>query len=285
MSEASGEIPQEEVQKTISRRRFLEGTVMGGIAGAFGIGNLHKREHTDPLIPSEPAKISTERPETTSQTLPDVPSPPETVDHEYYDTLTAEQQKLVDETAYHLASVYTDVMDEDYYPTDDAKREFFRYVTEMGIRLNPNNPNLGNQIAAIMYWESGFSPKRVSENGSEGLGLIQFTGVVPSNLGTSPEELRQMSPKQQLAYVERFFRSQHAAFGGDFDSFESLYTFVIAPQKSGADSFAELYSKDSKEARRNGVLDKNKDGFLRKREAADVVRDNAVRLGENPAFL
>jgi hypothetical protein len=120
--------------------------------------------------------------------------------------LTSEQQTLVEVTAHHLTEVYGDSMDPAIYPDEASKLEFFAKLTEIGLDLNPDNPNLANQIAAAMNLETDktFSPK-IKNPTSGATGLIQFMpDFAPGIVGKTTDELEAMGPIEQLTFVKQY---------------------------------------------------------------------------------
>lgn len=86
------------------------------------------------------------------------------------------------------------------------------------IGVNPEH------MKVVMNAESGINPRAInSESGATG--LIQFMPDTARALGTSVEELRQMSGVDQLEFVEKYFR-HHA---GKINSPEDLYMATFFP--------------------------------------------------------
>src|SRR3546814_21044933 len=71
-------------------------------------------------------------------------------------------------------------------------------------------------LMAVMSFETGgsFSPAQANNAGSGATGLIQFMPNTAAGLGTSAAALAQMSPVEQLQYVEPYFM-EPAGAGND----------------------------------------------------------------------
>ncbi len=80
-------------------------------------------------------------------------------------------------------------------------------------------------LAAIMAFESRLDPAAVNPR-SGASGLIQFMRATATSLGTTVEDIRQMSALEQLPLVERYFQG----FGGPFDTLQSVAMTVFYPK-------------------------------------------------------
>ena len=118
-------------------------------------------------------------------------------------------------------------------------------------------------LIAIMKAESGMDPAAVNPQ-SRATGLIQFMPKTAQSLGTSVEELRNMSAVDQLDYVYRYFKMVGVRPGMDAGD---LYMAVFMPAhvgkpddtvlgQQGADGFSgKVYAQ-------NASLDKDRDGAI-----------------------
>ena len=87
-------------------------------------------------------------------------------------------------------------------------------------------------LANVMNFESGFSTS-VQNKLSRATGLIQFMPATAKGLGTTVEALRQMTPQQQMVYVEKYFNPQI----GKMNSQEDVYMAVFYPKAIGKPDF------------------------------------------------
>lgn len=138
-------------------------------------------------------------------------------------------------------------------------------------------------LAAVISFETGgsFSPaqknrwaeRKAQETGqpySGAVGLIQFMPSTARNLGTTTEKLGFMSFKQQLAYVELYFR------GAVMRSLDDVYLKVFYPAAMGkADEYVVGQRGDGFAGRvyeQNVGFDKNHDGLVTKAEICATIR-------------
>ncbi len=146
--------------------------------------------------------------------------------------------------------------------------EFLARVKEIAAKVNCNYRDL----LAVMNSESGINSKAKNPNGTA-TGLIQFIESTAQGLGTSTAELYNMTPLQQLDYVEKFLVTTKAQAGFSADAKLSggdLYSLVFLPgraQRNVLTSAGESYY------RHNSGLDRNKDGQITKTELNQRVRD------------
>lgn len=118
-------------------------------------------------------------------------------------------------------------------------------------------------LIAIMKQESGVNPKAVNKL-SGATGLIQFMPATAARLGTSTDELKNMSAVEQLDYVYKYFKMVGVKPGMGLGD---LYMAVFMPKYVGADDDTVL-GKDGasgfsgKVYAQNSGLDKNKDGAI-----------------------
>ena len=123
-------------------------------------------------------------------------------------------------------------------------------------------------LLAVMNSESGL--KSTARNPKGGAtGLIQFMPATAKMLGTTTDELRKMSPIQQLDYVEKFFNmaKKNAGFEGKRLSGADLYALVFMPGRANRDILTS--ASDGKTYSYNKGLDKDGDGHISK---ADLQR-------------
>lgn len=83
-------------------------------------------------------------------------------------------------------------------------------------------------LANVINFESGGNPKARNPY-SSATGLIQFITSTATRLGTSVDALYQMTGRQQMAYVEKYF----SAYAGKLRSQEDVYMAVFYPKAIG----------------------------------------------------
>jgi len=134
--------------------------------------------------------------------------------------------------------------------------------------INPDH------LMACMAWESGesFSPSIRNAAGSGAVGLIQFMPQTARHLGTSTDELADMTAEAQLDFVFKYF----APWSGKLRTLSDVYMAILWPAAVGKPEDHVLFLKG--DARRpklylqNAGLDGDKDGDIDKAECAAKVR-------------
>lgn len=144
-------------------------------------------------------------------------------------------------------------------------------------------------FAAVMAFESGLDPTAVNPS-TNATGLIQFMPSTAKLLGTSVEELLQMTDVEQLFYVEDAYSRVDPA--KKIQSIEDHYLAVFSPKWLFRPSSTVMYSipaggcEGSKSAYcLNRGLDQDKDGSITKREAAHRVRQLVREAEGKPPIL
>lgn len=143
-------------------------------------------------------------------------------------------------------------------------------VVEIGDHL-AINPDF---LMACMAFESGetFSPSIKNAAGSGAVGLIQFMPSTAQALGTTTQQLANMSAVKQLDYVEKYFQPKL----GRLKTLEDTYMAILWPIAIGKSNNYVLFDrKDAEHPKRyiqNAGLDFNGDGLITKIEAAAKVR-------------
>ena len=164
--------------------------------------------------------------------------------------------------------------DENIIVTHDAVELTAAWNTKPGVELTETfvqktmqvAENIGcdaNDLLALMYSESGF--RHDVQNNIGATGLIQFMPQTAKSLGTTTDALKNMSPEQQLDYVEKYFLKNKAAAGmsGKRISAGDLYAITFLPARAKNN---ELTTKDEKYYKFNYGLDTNKDGVITKKD-------------------
>jgi hypothetical protein len=136
-------------------------------------------------------------------------------------------------------------------------------------------------LMAAMAFETGesFSPSTMNAR-SKATGLIQFMPDTAKGLGTSIEQLAQMTAERQLDFVEKHFRP-HA---GRLQSLEDTYMAILLPTAIGEANSFVLFRRGTVEYDQNRGLDANGDGLVTKDEAAQRVRSKLDK-GRQPQFV
>lgn len=142
----------------------------------------------------------------------------------------------------------------------NADGDFIKAVEAVAARLDTKPEYL---LAAMSFETSGtFSPSIQNQIGATG--LIQFLKPTAIALGTTTDELKQMSAIEQLAFVEKYF----ARFRGKLDTLEAVYTTVLSGAPKKPDDV--LFIKDTPAYKLN-PLDWNADGRITAAEATTIV--------------
>lgn len=142
--------------------------------------------------------------------------------------------------------------------------EFLREVEGVAQRVGAQPEHL---MAAMSFETGGSFASDVQNPRSSATGLIQFMDSTAKGLGTTTGQLAQMSPTEQLQYVEKYFEP----YRGRLNDLESVYTTILAgsPHESGD----VLFSQGEKAFGPNRELDVNHDGRITAAEATAHVRD------------
>ena len=137
-------------------------------------------------------------------------------------------------------------------------------------------------LLAVMNSESGLKSNAKNPKG-RATGLIQFMPATAKMLGTTTDELRKMSPTQQLDYVEKFFLQVKKTYGfeGKKLSGADLYALVFMPARANREVLTS--ATDGKTYSMNKGLDKEGDGHISKadlqRRVASCYVDEAKVFG------
>lgn len=142
--------------------------------------------------------------------------------------------------------------------------EFLREVEGVAQRVGAQPEHL---MAAMSFETGGSFASDVQNPRSSATGLIQFMDSTAKGLGTSTSALAQMTPTEQLQYVEKYFEP----YRGRLNDLESVYTTILAgsPHESGD----VLFNQGEKAFGPNRELDVNGDGRITAAEATAHVRD------------
>ncbi|MBT7902733.1 hypothetical protein HN587_02645 [Candidatus Woesearchaeota archaeon] len=156
--------------------------------------------------------------------------------------------------------------------------EFLSDLEKMCERLDMNAMGL----ISVMDFETGgtFSPKKKNPKGSA-TGLIQFISRTARSLGTTTKQLRKMTQRQQLKYVEKYFK-RNSKKQTDYANPVDIALTIFYPAAVGKGDWHVIARRGSKAYRQNAGLDKHpKDGKI---TAIEYTR-NALNRGYTSPFL
>jgi len=231
-------------------------------------------------IPTEtPTQTPTQEPSITPQPTEE---PTQEIDDKEIDKDTVDWlTKIYKDKLMEIPS-FSDI-DEDGMPTTDNSknlytendvREFFKELTRIATHLNKDNINLANQLAACINFESGFSTYISNQAGtSDAVGLIQF--CFPENIDTTREELQNMTPLEQLTYVEKYFNQ--ACDSSKLWDVSDVYMAILAPGEVGSTPDHIIYIQGDGNYEANAsVLDPERKGYITKEMATVKVITEAT---------
>lgn len=160
------------------------------------------------------------------------------------------------------------------YKPHDMGKAFFSKVKKIACRLEMPP----EYLLAIMGFETGgrFSPSYQNRL-SGATGLIQFMPTTAKSLGTSIKQLKQMSPIQQLDYVEKYFLIYRNSITSDLTLYDA-YLLVLYPSAVKKGDNDHIFNRKIEYAQNKG-LDINKDGKITKVEAGKKVEKYLVSPG------
>ena len=162
-------------------------------------------------------------------------------------------------------------------PSTSGDIEYGTYEPEVEQAFLDKVANIANQLEAapeylmaVMGFETGgsYAPDVRNPN-SSATGLIQFVEATANNLGTSTEQLADMSALEQLDFVEKYLQP----YSGKFNTLEDVYMAVLWPAAVGQGPDEAIFTQGDKFYAVNSGLDINQDGSVTTREAADKVRN------------
>ncbi|MEX3008650.1 peptidoglycan-binding protein [Hoeflea sp. TYP-13] len=141
-----------------------------------------------------------------------------------------------------------------------------------------------DHLMAVMAFETGgkFTPDVKNAAGSGATGLIQFMPKTAIFLGTTTKKLAKMTALDQLDFVELYFRKTIGS--RPMPNLSDVYMAVLWPAAVGKSENFVLFEQGTTAYRQNAGLDKNRDGVIRKAEAAAKVFDKLV-LGQKEGRL
>lgn len=167
-------------------------------------------------------------------------------------------QKLVEKTKLTQEEVF------EYFDEDARKK-----IRELAKEINVSS----EWLYKLFYKEARLNPYATNPiSGAQA--LIQFMPSTAKNLGTSVEELSEMSVEKQLPFIKLYLERINPSL--KFDSFTDLYMAVFYPYYIGADDACVIGSEVSpnyveKVAKQNRGIDKNKNNSITVGEFAEYA--------------
>ena len=147
-------------------------------------------------------------------------------------------------------------------------QEFYNKVVQIANRINCS----ADDLMALMNSESGLNHDIV--NGIGATGLIQFLPKTAKGLGTTTAALRQMTPEQQLVYVEKHLTTTKK-WAGFSDSERlgpgTLYALVFLPAYAKRDVLADRDNDPNGYYSSNKGVDIDGDGKITKADLAKRI--------------
>lgn len=138
-----------------------------------------------------------------------------------------------------------------------------------------------SRLMAAMAFETGetFSPDKQNPT-SGAMGLIQFMPQTARGLGTTTDELKNMTAIDQLDFVERYL----LPFKGRMNSLSDVYMTILFPKAVGQPESFVLFAQGTRAYDQNKGLDVNHDGVITKGEATSKVQ-NELDKGLSTQFI
>ncbi|GEM_PF-6863855 len=280
-------------------RLFTRRRVVAGI-GAFAAGlaaTAGPRFLRNPGPPAgeQPAtQVAQKPPEQITPAAVQPTTVTEVVENVPEEVATTPETEANRESAMHLRRIYRDRMDGkhagEYYKVnfvdakerDSQKLEFFKELTRVAERINPDNPLLANQIAAVINVQSGFSPRAEVDTGdnTKAAGLLKFSQKSLEGMGISPEQMVLLSPIEQLQFVEIYLKDRQETLGRPLKSLKDVALAVIQPSAIDEPYDTELFPKGTKRYERYKAFDRRKKGSITSSDVVNCVIDEAVQRGE-----
>ncbi len=147
-------------------------------------------------------------------------------------------------------------------------QEFYNKVVQIANRLNCS----ADDLMALMNSESGLKHTEVNSIGASG--LIQFLPKTAKGLGTTTEDLKAMTPEEQLVYVEKHLSKAKKTAGykeSDKIGAGTLYALVWLPAYANRDILAEKENDPNEYYAKNSGLDMDNDGIISKADLAKRI--------------
>lgn len=116
---------------------------------------------------------------------------------------------------------------------------------------------------------------------SSATGLIQFMDDTAKGLGTTTDEIAEMSPLKQLEYVDKFYRNASGGNVSKLNSAGQLRVATVAPAFIGKTDETIIYKADSINAKANPSLQDN-NGNITVRSVHNATNDKNVSNFNKP---
>lgn len=129
-------------------------------------------------------------------------------------------------------------------------------------------------LMVVMYFESKLNSKAVNPL-SGATGLIQFMPSTAQNLGTTTDELKQMSNVEQLDFVYKYLKP----YKGKMKSWIDVYLAVFYPVAMGKGDDYKI--TNAKVVDQNNGFDINKDGTI----TVSEIKKKIIQTIPNAASL
>ncbi|MCK5788289.1 MAG: transglycosylase SLT domain-containing protein [Chlamydiia bacterium] len=151
---------------------------------------------------------------------------------------------------------------EEYKSTRDFSKNFTAEQYSSIVKKSKEWGKDPNALAGIILHESGGNTKARNKN-SKATGLIQFMPETAKGLGTTIDEIYDMSFEQQLDLTGKYFR-QHGKKWDEAKTATDLYSLVFYPAMVGkSDNYVLGGDKRSGiVAKQNKIFDLNGDGKI-----------------------
>lgn len=149
--------------------------------------------------------------------------------------------------------------------SEEEKTLFNKKVKHIAYLLNTE----ADWLMLVMWFESRLNPAAVNSK-SGATGLIQFLPSTAKGLGTTTEDLKQMSGSKQLEYVYKYFKR----YKGKLNTLSDVYLTVFYPyavDKPADYVLGSQYSQEVAEniANKNPIFDTDKDNLITKAEVTN----------------
>ena len=155
--------------------------------------------------------------------------------------------------------------------------EFMKRLQQVSDRLGVEK----EVLLKVMKFESGLDPQAVNSM-SKATGLIQFMPKTAAGLGTSVEELYNLTATDQLEFVEKYYKQNGVKPGATVGD---LYILTFMPAAANKpDNFVlgninggRVFDLDAgKVYAQNKVFDKNGDGIFTKADVVNTINQKSA---------
>lgn len=109
-----------------------------------------------------------------------------------------------------------------------------------------------------VLWLDQKSKADTNKSGGKARGLIQFVPSTAKSLGLDQSKLSEMSPVEQLEYVDKFYKN----YKNNIDGYESLYLTTFYPAAVNQSDDFVIAKQDQVAYTSNKAIDQNQDGQI-----------------------